>query len=706
MYLSDKCDMRTPLSILILFITWLTFIGCSHNQYEGPFYEGYRVPASGEGEGCLAMMRGLLKVTRAERNLSAEFDRVIKLLKNGEGHEEAIALTDRLQQEALKYSNEALEDQWHKLHASVTIIGQKLGRGEDISSELSSLGNIKSSYIKIRGAVRRPRVAYQNQERLEMLRSMIDEPKVKVANIPQNRREEEFISYVAFREFTNELSDSELAESQSFVQWFLKKGKFEGPSQQTLEELYHREFSRFKDSFSNLSRAERERVQKEGKERILSVYNNLSGLELTTRTSEEEFRRGSLLYLRLFSDLDPKFRNQDFLAWMFKNGELSQRKLSELLEVAGDEGFDLKLGDVLRQAYGRFASFQKLPLHKDASVIEKAKDKIKYFWEGFLKKAPECNDLDCVNKKATSMWSNAFSLKHYKDSFSCMASNPVALKTMVMDLGLIWGGIYWYYSQNEEDFQRFPYEIIANGAVFAPILAEANCRASFKSALPFGGVLPKEEVFASGAKKFARTFKYFKGIAFKGFLSSVGLLTMTAGFDHLFLAMGESIAKPLALNDMIALMPVTFLYHGAWLGLKQMAIINPLRHKLLPRVANAITKKFKSRAPFWVTQTLLDAGAFAAIAYYNEWDFLNIYHNNLYPMVMGAFTAGVSLEHKREVSPDGEVLDTYEGVTETGITSRTVIKEEEGMISLQEVDANVPQDSIEAWADAVLKDLK
>ncbi|MCR9206219.1 MAG: hypothetical protein NXH75_16675, partial [Halobacteriovoraceae bacterium] len=517
------------LSLLLVLIFTLS---CAHQP---KFYEGFRLPSSANDEGCLAMMRGLIKMTRPERQLKTEFKKLSVLLKKGEGYEELTTLIDDLQDEVAKYGNEAFEEEWQKTYAIFQEMGSKLGRNEDISQEVSKLNKAADSLLDVRGSVRRPRSAYDSQERLEMFRFMIDTPNKKAASIPENQQTEEFINFIAFREFTSGLSDRELADSKAFTHWYLKNGRFSGPQNQTMEQLYHREFSRFQEAYAKMGKAEKSKIEQEGREKILQIYNDLSSFRLGSQTSEKELQRGTLLLVRLFSDLDPQFRNREFLEWMFKNGELSPKKLKEVLEVSEGEGFDLKLGDFLRQSYGKFAAFQQSPIIKDASIIDKAKEKTKFFWQAFKKDAPSCDSLDCVNKKSRSMWANLFSAKYYKDSFSCLAHNPLVLKTMVMDLGLIWGGLYWHYKSNEEEFQRFPIEILVNGAVFAPILAEANCRASFKSALPFGAALPKEEVFASFGKRAGRTFKNWRGVAFKGFISSVGLLTMSVGFDHLFL---------------------------------------------------------------------------------------------------------------------------------------------------------------------------
>ena len=177
------------------------------------------------------------------------------------------------------------------------------------------------------------------------------------------------------------------------------------------------------------------------------------------------------------------------------------------------------------------------------------------------------------------------------------------------------------------------------------------------------------------------------------------------GFDHLFLAMGHSIAKPLALNDLIVLMPLTFLYHGAWYGLKNLAIINPMRHKILPKLASILTRKKGRNLNFWMVQTGLDAAMFYALISYNEWEYVEFYHEKLLPFITGAFTAGVTLDHKREISKDGRTLDSFEGVTEDGVATHTVIEEDEGQISLESVDANVPDNELERWADEILKGL-
>ena len=687
-------------NLSILFVLLMT--NCSQKQVRF-----FRAPAAIEKEGCLSLMRGLLKNTRPERQFTKRVDSVRKGLMAQKGTEDFQALVDDIVADAANFEDEVLNQEAISLHSVFTNYSEALARGEkDFTPFNEEFQKVADSFIKARGRVRPLSNSYKNQEHFEMLRFMEKIPQRKVSSVAEKDRINEFILYMTHKQFIFDVSKQDKKEWKSFAYWVIKNPEILNTENKSFDDFYKREFSRFQEAFKKQSKTERGSIERAGKEYMLEQYNQLSQKNIKSTTDITTIKKDAVLLLRLFGDLDNQFEEDRFLSWLFKNDHLSANKFNSLKELATKEDFELKLGDALRQSYREFASFQNVPPFSDKNILGRTKEKVKGLWKGLRKEAPSCDTLDCVSEKSLTGWKKLFQSKFYKDSFSCLAHNPLVLKTMTMDMALVWGALFWHYRGREEEFQRFPYEIIVSGAVFAPVMAEANCRASFKSALPFGATLPKDEVFASLSKKFGRGVKAWRGVALRGFLASAGTLGSTMGFDHLFLAMGHTIAKPLALNDLIILMPLTFLYHGAWSGIKNVAFINPLRHKVLPRLAEYVTRKRGGKMGYLALQTGLDFGAFYALMNFNQWEYLVLYQEKILPILTGSFSAGVTLEHRRELSPEGVNLDNFEGVSESGISSHMTLAEDDEGISLRDGDTDIPKDELEAWADEILNGVK
>ncbi len=691
-----------------LIIATLTFIGCGHNRVSNrvevtPLIDGTRTPAQTQGKGCFEILGGLFKSTKVSRQLKEEMKGVANKFGNDDGLESLRVLVDRLQEEVSRLNDEALESSWLRIRAIHTRYSEKVADNHSNFSELKAEFLLETKdFIDTFSKVRQPKVANQHQERLEMYRSMIDRPERLLNSIDEERRGVEFRRYIAYKDFVDDLSVSDKEELQRFSWWAQKNIEFSDFQDQKFESLFKRKREEFRKAYKKMSKSEKQNLEFSGKESSLRKYNELADKTLSLDSNIDTLREDVLLLVKTFNDLEPQFRSNDFLEWLFKKERIGRSKLREAYNLASKEGFDLRLGDFIKQSYKEYAPFQDLAPPVVKEEAEGVVEKVKSWLPTFREKAPECDSLDCVMQRTTKTWKRFFSLKYYKDSLSCLAHNPVVMKSMVMDMGIVWATLYWHYRNNKEDYQRFPFELMVNGAVFAPILAEANCRASFKGALPFGDPLPKNEVFSSAGKRFSRAFKNFNGIAFKGFVASVGLMSMTYGFDHLMLALGHEIAKPIALNNMLILLPITYLYHGAWMGIKHMAVINPIRHKIIPKMAKMIERKTGLKGSYWPIQTGLDFGIFQALILYNSWDYIFLYQDRLLPMVSGAFSAGVTLDHQREISKEGKPLDTFEGVSEAGVATETVLSEEDGKVKLESVDVEVKDEELESWVDQML----
>ncbi len=696
--------MKTVNQITLLCLLLIFSFSCAHRPMVSEVeVAANRTPAQSSQKGCFSILDNLFKNTKVTRQLKKEVSEVADKFGNDDGQEALRSMVDRLQEDVSQLGSEELDSSWLRLRAIYTRYSEKVADGHsDFSRLRGEFKEVSEEFITLYSQVRRPVVSNNHQERLEMMRPLISRGEESVSQY--EKKNIEFRRYIAYKDFTEDLSYSDREELQAFGWWAQKNIEFDDFRDQKFESLYRRKKEEFRKAYKAMSKAEKTNLEFSGKESALKQYNELADKTLTFETSADELRSEALLLLKTFGDLEPNFRSNDFLVWLFKEEKLNRAKMKDALNLAQKEGFELKLGDFLRQSYKEYAPFQNLAPPPKADDAKGVVEKVKSWLPTFKQEAPECESLECVMNRTTRSWKRFFGAKYYKDSLSCLAHNPLVMKSLVMDVGIVWATLYWHYRNNPEEYQRFPYEILINGAVFAPILAEANCRASFKSALPFGDPLPKSEVFTSKGKRYARWFKNWQGIAFKGVISSVGLMTMTYGMDSFLLAMGHAIAKPLDLNNMLVLLPVTYLYHGVWMGFKQMAIINPLRHKILPRLAQIIERKTKLKGSSWLLQTGLDFAAFKALLLYNSWDYLVIYQAKLFPFMTGLFSAGVTLEHERGISPDGKVLDTFEGVSEAGVKTETVLSEEDGQVRLESVDIDVDDEALESWVDQMLQE--
>jgi len=678
------------LKIILLSGVFLFLSSCATSNKRA--LSSVREPAS-ISSSCFSIIKNIFSKTRPEEELGSRFKIVQALIEKGEGREELSLFIDDLQERVMKIDNEELTNKWMKLER---LKSRFIETGE-FQSVASRWSDARDEFIVLFGEVRRGKSERVIEQRVEELSEFANLGEKSLNDLKEVEKRDLFFKFLGAKEYSTDLGLGSSEELRYFSFWMLKEGDW--AKKETVQKFYQDELFRFRKAFSKLGKGHKRELENEGQKAILSEYNRIAGKSITP----ESFTEDTLELLVLYKGLDRNFDFDGFYKWLIENDELGESRVKSLSQLRRKEGLEeINVGLALRDSYQRYAPFQEIPIIEDKSIVDKTMEKAKFFWQKFKREAPECTTLECFNKKGRSGWGKLFSSRYYQEKFSCMAHNPVALKSMVMDLGLIWGAIYWSYRGKEEEFQRFPWEIIVNGAVFAPILAEANCRASFKGHLPFGSMIPES---ALSAKPVGRFFKNWRGVAFKGFLSSVGLLTMTMGFDHIFLAMGESIAKPLGLNDMLVLLPVTYLYYGAWMGMKHMAFINPMRHKVLPRLSKAIAKKVGIKKAYWPLQTGLDFGLFQALVLYGQWEYLTVYHAELLPFVTGTFTAGVALEHKQEISKEGVTTHTYTTENENGIRTETEIIEENGKVKVESVDVDASDTSLDAWADQILKGL-
>jgi hypothetical protein len=678
---------------------------CSTMSKRSSDVDSHRIPSAVEGFDCLTPLQGIFENAGRKGELKARFTKLEGALgENETAISDMGSFLSELQQEVIKLDDNELLTQFTRLQDQLLEYSQKAGEGElDFSTFKESWIKQRDNFLESEAAARAQRESTHQENFYALMKEAPLAHRKRWEAASENTKKKSVISYIAKLEFNSELSAKEKERLRYFSFWFLKNKQEEKYGNKVIEEILQEELANFKKTFEGLSNAQKASLEKVGKSEYLELYNDFS-----MKPFEELSKRGTLkgdafIYLRLFSELEPRFEGEVFFRWLVDNDKLGENRVKQLKSLSDEEKVPLELGQILRDSYTDFAPFQSRPLIEDIGFLEKSKERVKNFWDNMKGFTRECADLDCVRKRSRNGWFEIFKGDFYKRSFSCLGKNPVVLKSMIMDMGMVWGGLYLYYKSNPESFQRFPYEIMVNGMIFGPVMAEANCRASFKNQVPFGGPIPSKEILPNGWKKSLRYLSSMQGVAFKGFLASAGLLGMSIGFDHLALAMGEAIVKPMGLNEMIMLLPIAYMYHGIWMGFKNLAIVNPIRHKVIPRLAKAIERKSKVRGTYWILQTGMDFGAYSALAAYNNWDYLAIYTALLFPYVAESFPAGTDLNRSSTIGPRGERIEVITGENENGVRTETTVVEENGTVRVDSVDVEVPDDVIDSWADQILK---
>ncbi len=696
---------------LILSALILSFLSsCSHL--------GSRSPSSYDGN-CFNLFGEVFDETSQSHLALGKLNEMEVSVDDPEKVLEFEEYLSELREKILAFGNDELQGSWVSLMSSFQ---QYKYSGSSFETFKSSWETYKSNFF----------IAWREAEKSELLKStqqvskIEEEAKAVVKSLQEDEIETmELISkrtaviqgvWAKAQAADGELQKEELAD---FTYWLFSKANLDQADSTHIYDNINTWLVEYKEAAKHMSKSTRNNMIIEGKKNILTLHNQVTKKFIDDFNDVKSLKKHSLIYIELFSLLEPRFDQEGFTKYLLESDFFSDQSLGYYKGIKNAEGIDINLGMMLRDQYQKFAPYQDRPPAVNKTFVEVTVERTRDLWDKLKRNQKSCADLDCYNKEATNGWLDIFRLRTYKKAFSCMSNNPVVLKSMVMDMGIVWGGLTWYYYQNPESFQRFPMEVMINSAVFAPVMAEANCRTSFKGNLSFGTEIPEKEVITSLLTKTNRVFRNLRGVAFKGFLSSVGLLSLTNGLDHLFLALGYKVATPLSINDISALLPISFLYHGVWLGVKNMAIINPIRHKVIPRLAEALAKKAKLNKAYWPLQTGLDFGAYHAFATLGKYDYLIFYSAVLLPFIKEYFSVGTDLEHKEELIRENVVEHTFVGVDDSGVETKVVVEEDkkgipdqegsvqssEGTIQVRSVEVEVPDDVIDSWADKILSGL-
>ena len=476
----------------------------------------------------------------------------------------------------------------------------------------------------------------------------------------------------------------------------------------------------------DLTKSGKKKVSLEIKELHRKAYNDLESFDISKIKGIKEFQQKTALVLHHFNRVDEVFRGEDFYFWMKETGQLTDDLLKKLKSRA-EKGELVTMGTFLRQKYENFAPYSKTDPFSEKGFFKAWHARSKAMVGKFDSELKACNDVDdsksCIFRVFNTRLSRLFASDFYKTNFSCVAKNPVVLRSTIMDVAVSWGALFMYYNEAKDTMDRFPLELLVVGSIFTPIYAEANCRSSFKSPLKFGSKLTKAEAFPSKPLKLKRWFKDQRSLAGKGALYTVGLAAATHGFDQIALAMGSELANPLGLKGTLQSIPFLFLYTGVWSNVRRVAINNPLRYKILPKLAEKISKKINKPGTGLAIAAGLDFGAYYYLSKYGAWEFLTLYKTTVMPWLMASFGIGsavvatkdnyIDIEapnldvtpiegEKVEVIEDEKTMKVIRTLPNGVVTSASVEKLPNGNVKLLEVDMDMPDSVLDELADKIL----
>ncbi len=488
-----------------------------------------------------------------------------------------------------------------------------------------------------------------------------------------------------------------------FKSWFVNQSPhIEWSEYREIGQVYEDLLEQFKATAQMTKKARKESVAK-AQNKYFEQYNHLVNLNITNFKDHEDFITHVHLMLSSYSAIDPIFKGNDFFNYLSKNNILNEEYYSKFLNKHLDGGDHVTLGTILNQKYSNFAPYalSKTKDVKDKNFLKRFQSKIKEVVGKTKYEFNSCNTKECYIQKIRNNFLFFTKSDFYKKNFNCLSSNPFIIRSMIMDFAIVHGSLVVYYFSDDE-MERFPFEILANNMIFTPIMGEANCRASFKGPLNFGEVLQRKDVFASTAVKAKRFGAKLTDLSLKGAMATVGLMSFTYGMDSLYLALGHSVSNPSNLAEMAQVLPFMFAYYAIWNNVKGLAFQNPIRHKLIPKIARIFETKTKIKGSLIYAQTGLDLFAFYYLSMYHNWEYLNFYQNTLEPWWKE--TIGLtdnSEELKTSITEDEQSIQI---TTEfpNGIRTQSTFERDGDLIQLKGVDLDLPDEIIETYFEKSL----
>ncbi len=533
------------------------------------------------------------------------------------------------------------------------------------------------------------------------------------------------------------------ARSLEILDWLARNPEHEMPKQwrqfRELTSYVDKRFQRNKTVLKEgATKAEAKTLLRQSQEKYLEQYNGLVEKKISEFKTLKEFQREVAQYVLIYSRIDENFRVREFYSWLRETGEPSEQYFKTLKERAKKKE-SITLGTFVKNRYEKFTPYAKQDPYADKKFIDAWTSRAKASFGKIKSEWDSCDDRKCQFELFQSRFTQLFDPRAHKDKFSCMFQNPVVLKSTAMDIAVYWGALFAYFNSNKDRLDRFPFEAIASTIIFTPIFAEANCRISFKSDLKFGKTLSKTEVFPGGKVKAQRFAKKLAGLSGKTAISTIAFVGFTHGFDHIFLAMGGTLSFTPDLAKSLQTIPFIFLHSAVWANARRTLIQNPIRYKLLPKIAQKLSQKIKLPKSSPLLLAGLDFGTYFYMSKFNSWEYFTLYREQVMPWLMGLFglTAVVpNGDPKKADELNQEVKDSYKKqaasssapagaspqLPEAEITvkedekfitvernldngvkaSTTLEKLPEGKVQLYDVDLEIPDEILDQLIEALI----
>lgn len=596
-----------------------------------------------------------------------------------------------------------------------SFVEKNLPTFKDIASKLDLFKSSKVAVVKEKEILELEKIFFGDLHKLGKVKTTQMNSEELLENL------ENYLSYTYLKSPGRILEDRTEEESTFMFSHWLKnnyKKINNSDSHKTLYDHFHEQKSLFLNEVKDMGKSDLLEISVKAKEGHLESYNIISAKLLSEIESVDDLKKSTINLLHQFKALDSNFRYSEFESYLRKNNFFTDENLKKIKELSL-KNEEYNFGRFLQDSYLKFAPYAATPIKEKKTIIEKLKETAMKSIGMLEKEVDTCSGFTCIFKKAKEKIEIIFKPDFYRRSFSCMTHNPVVMKNLVVELGITWSAIYTYYKMNSENYERFPYEIFAHSLVFAPIMNEANCRASFKSHLNFGDQILKQTVLQANSTKVRWFAKNLTSLTAKGTISTLGLIAFTMSADRIALALGESILRPAVLSDTIKMLPFMLLYNSVWKGTKDLLIVNPLRHKIIPRITESFAKKVGLNKAIIGTAIGLDIALFYYISQYNEWEYLRYYRDNVLPKLMNIFgLTPTNVEEetdKREVDFDVEKVVSHENIKESedeivaetklsnGVETKMIIEKlPNGEIRIKEVEVNAPDEVIDQITDSMV----
>lgn len=489
-------------------------------------------------------------------------------------------------------------------------------------------------------------------------------------------------------------------------------------SSNTLKETYEELIPKFKAwrkengfSFKNIAKlkrasAEQKLSMKLARESAMTDYNSLVSKEISSYTNYNEFLEDVTSSISNFHSFESNFQGDDFIRWMTESEVLSVDFFKKL-QTDVEKG--QKLGDFLATNYTEFLPFSKKPITAKRTIRERIKGVVLDMFTKKKTAMEACgDDADCIARESKGFFRKLIEGDKLKKNFSCLRQFPQAVNALVADFVVTWAMLGHMYKSNEEDFNRFPWEVVANGVIFSPIMAEVNCQSSFQTRNGFGGVVNIAKQ-PSKVKHFLKSWRRVSGVSL---VAGVGLVGMGLGFNQIYASLGHPVENTESLQEQIKLLPFIFMWSGVLGGLKNVAIMNPLKYKVIPKIASMIQTKTGVLATSVAGLTAMNLTLSGGNEYYDSWSFNEIWRYHFLPKyleIAGYDHPGdEDLNGTTRVEAFDENSDIYITEYESGVKSSVKVEksfDEDGheYIKVEDIDIEIPDYIIEESVEDIPK---